>query len=271
MMANKRAFTMIELLLAVSLVGVMTVFATLTFWTVVNSWQVSTDYVDKFQRTDFALNQVATALKNAYFPVNTEKTDLYGMEHENSEGEADTPDNSDKLRWVKNDRSLIGNRSIFADTEHKVELLVLEKGETDYFNKEIEKTGLYARFCPMNNYRHNDDRENREIEDITLSNLEEYEPHLISDGIVGMDFKFLEKEEKDAEWTDTWTKSNALPYKVMVIFKIEDFEKSGHASDAAPSLRVVELPMHLQSIEPVSIEKNSSKGGKTVGGGARRK
>jgi hypothetical protein len=29
--------------------------------------------------------------------------------------------------------------------------------------------------------------------------------------------------------------------------------------------------MHLQSIEPVAIEKNSSKGGKTVGGGARRK
>ena len=52
MMANKRAFTMIELLLAVSLVGVMTVFATLTFWTVVNSWQVSTDYVDKFAKSD---------------------------------------------------------------------------------------------------------------------------------------------------------------------------------------------------------------------------
>lgn len=50
----RRAFTMIEMLVATLLVGVLTTLSIMTFLAVSNGWQVSTDYLDKMQRTDCA-------------------------------------------------------------------------------------------------------------------------------------------------------------------------------------------------------------------------
>ena len=64
----RRAFTMVEMLMAVLLVGVITALAMLTFNAVTKAWQVSTEYMDKMQRTDFALNQVISGLRSMYYP-----------------------------------------------------------------------------------------------------------------------------------------------------------------------------------------------------------
>ena len=57
---------MIEMLLAVLMVGVLTVYSFMTFKAVTRGWQVSTEYLDKQQRTDYALNQVVAALRSMY-------------------------------------------------------------------------------------------------------------------------------------------------------------------------------------------------------------
>ena len=62
----RRAFTMIEMLLAVLLVGVLTTVAVATFNAVSRGWQIATDYMDKMQRTDFALNQVISGRRSRY-------------------------------------------------------------------------------------------------------------------------------------------------------------------------------------------------------------
>ena len=43
----RRAFTLIEILLAVVLLGVLTAITMMTFNSVTRSWQISTDYLDK--------------------------------------------------------------------------------------------------------------------------------------------------------------------------------------------------------------------------------
>ena len=64
----RRGFTLVEILLAVLLLGVVTVVTMMTFNAVTHGWQASTDYLDKMQRTDFALNQVVSGLRSLYYP-----------------------------------------------------------------------------------------------------------------------------------------------------------------------------------------------------------
>ena len=69
----RRAFTMIEILLATLILGVLTTLSVLTFNAVSNGWQVSADYMDKMQRTDFALNQLVSGLRSMYYPHDGEQ------------------------------------------------------------------------------------------------------------------------------------------------------------------------------------------------------
>ena len=68
-----KAFTMLELLFAVMLTSVVTVLCIATFNAVSTGWQVSTDYIDKMQRTDYALDQVITGLRSMYYPHDGEQ------------------------------------------------------------------------------------------------------------------------------------------------------------------------------------------------------
>ena len=74
-MNSARGFTMIEMLLATLMVGVLTTLAVLTFRAVTNGWMVSQDYMDKMQRTDFALNQVISGLRSMYYPHDGKQDD----------------------------------------------------------------------------------------------------------------------------------------------------------------------------------------------------
>ena len=75
----RRAFTMVEILLAALLLGVLTTVSVMTFNAVSRGWQVSTDYMDKMQRTDFALNQVVSGLRSMYYPHDGKQDERYGF------------------------------------------------------------------------------------------------------------------------------------------------------------------------------------------------
>ena len=47
----RRAFTLVEILLAVILLGILTALTMATFNSVTHGWQVSTDYLDKMQHS----------------------------------------------------------------------------------------------------------------------------------------------------------------------------------------------------------------------------
>ena len=62
----KRGFTLLELIMAVTLLGVMTAVTFATFRAVTNGWRVSREYLDRLERTDYALDQLVSGLKCAY-------------------------------------------------------------------------------------------------------------------------------------------------------------------------------------------------------------
>ena len=81
---------MVELLLATFLVGVVTALSALTFNAVTRGWQVSADYMDKMQRTDYALDQVISGLRSMYYPHDGKVDERYGFQLTDN-GDGDSP------------------------------------------------------------------------------------------------------------------------------------------------------------------------------------
>ncbi len=257
-MRGRSAFTLIELLLATMLVGVLTTLSVLTFQAVTHGWQVSTDYMDKMQRTDYALNQVINGLRSMYYPHDGEQNEKYGFCLTDN-GDGENPRTSDVIEWSKTGPAIVGTKNTIADTVHRVQVMVLEEGDNDY-EEPIQKTGLYARLCGDAALIPKDDNDDT---DYSFGNAELYQPVLIADGVVGLNCRVLKKQE-DAEdgavrnasqndrkkFEDEFAESNAVPYKVELTFFIEKPDESFRSqTERAPMVRIIRIPIHEQSLD----------------------
>lgn len=266
-MMQRRAFTMVEMLLAVMLVGVLTTLSVFTFNAVSRAWQVSTDYMDKMQRTDFALNQLMSGLRSMYYPHDGSQDDRYGFTLSNN-GDGEDPKSSDVIEWSKTGSAIVGNKSSVADTVHRVQVMVLEEGNRDY-QDEIEVTGLYARQCPDVALRPKD---NPDDIDFSFANEDMYRPVLIADGIVGFNCRVLKtadevkSENDDRAFEDEFAESNSVPYKVELTFRVADPEGRSYRSNTAPIMRIVRIPIHEQSLDGASAPGGSDDAAKRGGG-----
>ena len=257
----RRAFTMIEMLLATMLVGVLTTLSILTFQSVTRGWQVSTDYMDKMQRTDYALHQVIAGLRSTYYPHDGKQDDRYGFVLADN-GDGSDPRRSDVIEWSKTGPAIVGTKNAIADTVHRVQVMVLEEGNNDYETK-IQKTGLYARLCGDAALIPKDDGDET---DYSFANDELYQPLLIADGVVGMNCRVLKTQEDAGEgsarnagendrekFEDEFAESNAVPYKVELTFFIEKPDASFRSQTSrAPMVRIVRIPVHEQSLDGAS-------------------
>lgn len=265
----RRAFTLIEILLTAVLLAILTSLTMMTFNSVTHGWQVSTDYLDKMQRTDFALNQVVSGLRSLYYPHGGEQSYDYGF-YLTDNGNGEDPDRSDVIEWSKRGSAIVGTKSAAADTVHRVQLMVLEEGNHDYIDP-IEVTGLYARHCPDVTLRPKD---NRDDIDFTFANDEMYQPVLVADGIVGFNCRVLPTDEKvEAEhdeslFEDTWETSNAVPYKIELTFYLADPDGRAYRSNTAPIMRIVRMPLYEQAKDGAAPP--SEKGARESGGARRR-
>lgn len=242
----RRAFTLLEVLLAIMLLGMVTALSLMTFGTISRQWEMATDYLDKLQHSDYALNQVVAGLRSMYYPHAGEQDAHYGFVLVNN-GDGEDPDSSDVIEWSKKGTAIVGNRSAVADTVHRVQVMILEEGNNDY-NEPIAVTGLYARQCPDATLRPEDDDV-----DYTFGNDEMYQPVLISPGIVGFNCRVLKTDEKvesendDKLFEDEFDASNSVPYKLELTFYMEDPEAKSYRTNTAPVMRIVRIPVFEQS------------------------
>jgi len=255
----KRGFTMIEMLLATVLVGVLTAFSIMTFRSVSHGWQVSADYLDKMQRTDYALNQVVSGLRSMYYPHDGSQNEKYGFVLTDN-GDGQDPRRSDVIEWSKLGSALVGTKSDKADSVHRVQVMVLEEGDDDYAEP-VQKTGLYARI--MRDSALGEDKDEDDV-DLTFGNAELYQPILIADGVTGFNCRVLKTAEaaeaaasgaKDVKndtkkFEDEFAESNSVPYKVELTFQIEKPDDNFRSqTKRAPLVRIVRIPIHEQSLD----------------------
>lgn len=275
---RRGGFTLVEIICAVVLVGVVTTISLATFNAVSRGWEISTDYIDKMQRTDYALNQVVSALRSMYYPHDGQQSEDYGFML-TDKGDGEDPDSSDVIEWSR--LASIGDKNKHASTIHRVQLMVLEEGDTTYGRRnEIGVTGLYLRRRPDSALMPKDKGDE---DDYSFANEELYEPTLVADGIVGFNCRVLKDEpessgtkasyEKD-DFEDTWDSSNSVPYKVELTFRIADPEGKSYRTNTAPVMRIVRIPIYEQSQDgattPTEAAEGATGGGSGSGGGGRR-
>ena len=274
----RSAFTMVELLLATFLVGVVTALAALTFNSVTRGWQVSADYMDKMQRTDYALGQVISGLRSMYYPHDGKVDGRYGFELANN-GDGDSPRTSDVITWSKIGPAIVGTKNAIADTVHRVQVMVLEEGNSDY-KDEIQKTGLYARLCGDAALIPTDSDGTADDTDYSFANAELYQPILIADGVVGFNCRVLKTAEDVAGsganesandkrmFEDEFAESNSVPYKVELTFQMERPDEAFRSqTERAPMIRIVRIPIHEQSLDGSRPPIEASKGNQRKKGG----
>jgi len=272
---TRRAFTMVELLVAIMILGIMSVLMVMTFNSVTTTWTMSAEYMDKMQRSDYALSQVVSGLRSMYYPHSGQQDYNYGFVLTNN-GEGRDADRSDVIEWAKTGHAIVGNQNASADTVHRVQVMVLEEGNNDY-KEEIQVTGLYARMCPDPALRPKDDKSVRDI-DYSFSNEDMYQPVLVADGVVGMNCRVMkapedsDAESSNAKFEDEWESSNSVPYKVELTFWVADPEGKSYRTNTAPLMRIVRIPIYEQSQDaaklPSEEKKEEQKGGGRRGGGA---
>ena len=95
---RRHGFTLLELLLAVSILSVVSVVTYMTFSTVIQAWRRGSAMTEEMHHGDFVIEQIVMALRSAYYPETDVAPTAYGFWHvDNGDGEED----ADEISWVK--------------------------------------------------------------------------------------------------------------------------------------------------------------------------
>lgn len=270
----KKAFTLVELLLVISLLAVITVVGFFGFSTAISAWRTGTAMAESMQHADFILEQIEMGLRSACYPDNPSPVGEYGMVlTDDGEGESAR----DVLTWTKFGTSLVGTASPVANTAHRITMYVVEPDSTD--DEALNVGGLAIKTWRMDCLPEDFDPEDEEF----------VKPKLVMPGVVGMDVYVLNpknnleqgkapglKEESSAiddeeldwiteeDWTGDYT--NRLPYAVQVALYFAP-ESDQEDQKALEVKRAVVLPC-----APLAWrDKGAAGGSKKTGGGNNNK
>ena len=250
---NSGGFTLIEILLAISIMAIILGTVIGTFHTAVTAWQTSIDHADAQQRGDAYLQQIVLGLRSAYYPESKEALDKYGFQHEDDGGK-DAEKAADKISWVKLGPALVGDECPFAGVPHRVQLMMLSGGDAP------DGDGLYVRAWRLDG--HDDD----------FKPEEDVDPVLLSSAVVGFDCRmkdpdadFSEGYDPESAWLDEWEATNRVPSAVLVSIAVQPAAKTENRDREDPVVlqRCFEIPMAALSWNPTVTSSTGSSGKRT--------
>ena len=255
---TRRGFTLIELLMSVIITAIMMTVCFITFNTTIRCWQRSAAVADTVRNAEYALTQVVSGLRSAYYPTTGKQDYAYGFQlYDNGED----PDDSDTIQWIKLGTSIVGNRSQLSETPHTVRVWVQKEGRDG-------PGGLWVKAGRLDLLADDPDVE------VDFNDDEQFEPYPLIEGVQGFDCKVQSKPDSvegdgTPKWEDTWDTSNSIPYRVKLTFWMTPAKEAG---EPVPIMRVVEIPLWDISQNPVTVsseegaEDKNKKGGKSSGG-----
>jgi len=196
---NSGGFTLLEILLAVTILGVISMVTFMTFSTAVTAWQKGTRMADSLNHGDFVMEQLVMGLRSAYYPE--QNGDEYGFSHKD---DGDGPGAHDEISWVKLGGALIGRNSKIAETPHRVDFFITEDEDGD--------SAAAVKFWRLQG----------QVEDFDPDDIE---PVIISKEILGFNCRMAYELDDDDEidWLDEWEGelTNKIPQIVELTLYLE--------------------------------------------------
>lgn len=215
-MKTRHGFTLLEILLAISILAIMGLMVFGSFRSLVDTTQAAENALDKLHLSDSVLSQIDEALHSAVFFDSDpgRYTFLY------KKGTGKPP--GDTLSWVTRSKAFLPAEYPTREGLNRIELSVREvDGET----------GLAVRA-----YSSLRDPQSDEAEDV--------EPWMISKSVKGLELFFYDIGEQD--WVDDWERNNQLPVTLALKLYVE-----GDGPDAEMRVHTlaVEIPVGKMSRE----------------------
>ncbi|MGN0886049.1 MAG: prepilin-type N-terminal cleavage/methylation domain-containing protein [Candidatus Spyradenecus sp.] len=246
----RRAFTLVEVLIALTLLGLLTAMLFTSFNAIVRAWESGRTAIDATNHADYLLEQLSAALRSAYFPGSGEK---YGLIFTD---DGDDPRSHDLIEWTKVGAALVGEDADFAHVPHRIRVTVTEPDAPfpGGFTVRAWRQDLQLdAFDP--------DRDTIELS--------------LSPKVIGLNCRLLDPDsartaDDELNWIDEWTKTNTLPTALELTLWMEPAEKDAEPIEAK---RIIELPMGALSQNPSlasSANETSKRGTSTSVGGGRR-
>lgn len=220
---KRRAFTLIELLLAVSLVSVVIAASFAALSTITSIWRGASSLTEEVHRADVVMDQIAMAIRSAYYPdAGDPPPQGYGMQIIN---DGDEDEAHDMLEWVKCGGALIGSGSLLASSPHKIRLWTAKPGALD---GDLSPGGIAIKSWPVSPIP----------EDFDPEDDEQAPPFLFQEGDYSLEIKLLDPRDNlakgqmpkkpeewnpdteemwiDEEWQSTGNYTNRLPHSVKL-------------------------------------------------------
>lgn len=242
---RRGGFTMIELLLAVLLTATIVSASVFAFMTASRIWRSGVETADSIHHGDYVMEQLASALRSAYYPDAARPSTAHGFILED-DGEDDNA--HDSISWVKMGPALVGGRSGIAGTPHRIVVTTLAEGESS--DERLAGGGLAVKAWRLSS----------QVEDFDPEDEEYVKTRLIEPDVLAMDFKVLDPEgnlaegkdpipdedeedgglnwfDSEEDWKDDYT--NRLPYAVIATLYLKPTEKG---ADPIALRRLIVLP-----------------------------
>ena len=237
--SGNSGITLVELLLAVAILGIITTVVAMTFSVGIESWRAGTALSDSSNRASFILDQIVTALRSSYYPEASASLEEYGFIYE--KGGGDSPNSEDKISWVKIGNSLVGEDAIWAGSAHRVELF-LEKGTL------YGPPGLYIKAWQLIGQPEDFDPE------------KDIDPILLSDQVVSFSCRMQDHSKAlspgdSFSWMDSWDDADKLPYHVLISIAVKPQKEREPPMEFT---RCVHIPMAEMSWNPIDTTKENN-------------
>ena len=214
----RSGFTLLEVLLAVTILVIISGVTYMTFSVVSASWKRGTTMADGLQHGDYVMEQLVMALRSAYYPDTKGHASLYGF-HMEEGGQG--PRSSDAISWVKIGQALVGSDCPYAQTPHRVKFWVEEReGESFVMVRSWQLYGQKEDFDP------------ELVEAVKLSRR-----------VVGFDCRVAWEKLEDTgeiDWLEEWEETNRVPTVAQLTLFLEPLEEGG---DPLEIRRAVGIPV----------------------------
>ena len=204
-------FTLLELLLALTILSVVTAVTYLCFSTVTMAWKKGLALSDAMEHADFVMEQLVMGLRSAYYADAS-----CGFTLENN---GDGANSGDEIGWVKLGTALVGSQCPFSGSPHRVVFSVQKdrEGKDAVLVKAWRLRGQLEDFKP-----------------------EEVEPIPISSGVIGFNCRARDPESEDVKWLDDWEETNRIPTSVEVTLYMKPLQEG---EEPVEIKRIVEIPV----------------------------
>lgn len=248
--AKRQAFTLVEILAALTLLGLLTAMLFSSFNSVVRSWDVGRAAIDATGHADYIMEQLTAAIRSAYYPGSGE---TYGLIF-TDDGEGNSA--RDIIEWSKVGPALIGEDAEFAQVPHRVRVSINDP--------QGDMPGGFAVRAWRQDFQQDDFNTEEQPVDLIIS------PKVIAFNCRMLDPDQARTVDDEINWIDEWTKTNTLPTALEVTLWMKPADDDGEPFE---SKRIIELPMGALSQNPnlaTSANTEARAGTATAVGGGHK-